>query len=144
MDKYFDEIKELVKTKDADAIIKGWQEFSNTFSCRPDEEKFPKCKVGDIIDEDMSVKWNREEVGRRITARDEEVKRLNRLKSCINTEYRNGLIKVLAKENKIKIDESKIIWDTAYEREHSSGLYAVYSEYNELVEMYEDLLEIRG
>lgn len=143
MDKYLDEVNTIIKNNDADTIIKYWQAFLNTFSCKPDEEKFPKCKVGDVINEDMSVKWNREEVNIRIMARNEEVKRLNRLKVFVNEKYKEGIIKVLAKENKIKIDESKIIWNKAYEMEHSNGLYAVKNEYEELVDMYKDLLEIK-
>ena len=41
------------------------------FSCKP---KNPKYKVGTIIDEDKSVRWNREEIERLNDIHTEEVK----------------------------------------------------------------------
>ena len=75
--------------------------------------------------------------------RDEEVKRLNRLKGFGNEKYKDGLIKVLAKENKLSFHESKIIWNKAYESKYSNGLLAVRNEYDELVNMYKNLIALK-
>ena len=46
--------------------VECYDNFLSHFSCIPDANLFPKYKEGDVIDEDKSVKWNREEVQRRI------------------------------------------------------------------------------
>lgn len=139
--KYLDKnwIKDMVKNTDSSGIADSFDHFSLEYSCTPDAEKFPKVKEGDILDEEKSVRWNREEVERLRNARAEEVKRLNREKAEINKLYTDGLVKRLAKENHITVDEAKIIWSKAYDMEHSSGVRACVSEFGELVDMYDAL-----
>ena len=133
-------IKKMVKSNNSSEFIANcFDHFSLEYSCTPDSEKFPKVKPGDILDEEKSVRWNREEVERLRNARSEEVKRLNREKAEINKLYTDGLIKRLAKENHITIDEAKIIWGKAYDMEHSSGVHACISEFVDLADMYAEL-----
>lgn len=129
----------IKKLTDINIILESWTIFCRNFSCKPDEKEFPKYKTGDIIDEDKSVKWNREEIERCINARTEEVKRLNTLRNKIDNLYEKTAIKVLAKEYKISTKETSILWTKAYEDSHSSGITSVYSTFSELADMYEDL-----
>lgn len=132
-------IKNMIKNNNSSDIADCFDLFSLEYSCTPDAEKFPKVKEGDILDEEKSVRWNREEVERLRNTRAEEVKRLNREKAEINKLYTYGLIKRLAKENHITVDEAKIIWSKAYDMEHSSGVRACVSEFEELADMYDAL-----
>lgn len=95
-----------------------------------------------MIDEDKSVKWNREEVERRIKSREEEVKRLNREKAEINKLYEEGLKARLAEEYDLSLEEVNLIWDYAYSEEHSSGLNTVYTYFDDLAGLYEDLKKV--
>ena len=131
-----DSIKKLT---DINVILESWDMFYKNFSCKPDEKEFPKYNRGDIIDEDKSVKWNREEVERCINARTEEVKRLQTLRNKLDNLYEKTAIKVLAKEYKISIKEASILWKYAYEDSHSSGVTSVYDTFSELADMYEEL-----
>ena len=135
---YTDEntIKQL---KDIHLLLESWEVFCKNFSCKPDEQEFPKYKPGDIIDEDKSVKWNREEIERRINARIDEVKRLQTLRNKLDNLYEKTVIKILAKEYKISIKEASILWRYAYEDSHSSGVTSVYNTFSELADMYEEL-----
>lgn len=129
----------IKKLTDINVILESWNMFCRNFSCKPDEKEFPKYKHGDIIDEEKSVKWNREEIEKRINARTEEVKRLNTLRNKLDNLYEKTAIKVLAKEYKISIKETSILWAKAYEDSHSSGVTSVYNTFSELADMYEDL-----
>ena len=118
-------------------ILECWNKFLNEYSCKPNNFKFPKYKIGDIIDKNMSIKWNKEEVDRCIVARNEEVKRLNKEKNEINQLYKNGIIKVFAKEYKITIAETKIFLEEAYY--NSSSINTIVDIFEDLVSMYKKL-----
>lgn len=131
-----DSIKKLT---DINVILESWDMFYKNFSCKPDEKEFPKYNRGDIINEDKSVKWNREEVERRINVRAEEVKQLQTLRNKLDNLYERTIIKALAKKYKISIKEVGIIWAKAYEDGHSFGVTFVYDIFSELADMYEEL-----
>lgn len=131
-----DSIKKLT---DINVILESWEMFYKNFSCKPDEKEFPKYNRGDIIDEDKSVKWNREEVERRINVRAEEVKRLQTLRNKLDNLYEKTIIKTLAKKYKISAKEAGIIWEKAYEDSHSFAITSVYDTFLELADMYEEL-----
>lgn len=137
--KYEDLIKKLTKENDINALAREYSKFNSEYSCKPDPDKFPKYKEGDIIDEDMSVKWNREEVARRIIARNEEVTRLNTEKNFIDLLFIKAIKTVLGKKYNNTIKETEIIWGHAYDKEHSGGIASVISEFDDLADMYEDL-----
>ena len=124
---------------DIDMILQSWEMFCEHFSCKPDEKKFPKYNPGDVIDEEKSVKWNREEVERRMDARTKEKKQLRALHNELNSLYEKTMIKALAKEYKISEEEAGIIWAKAYEDDHPFGMMSVYDKFCELAEMYEEL-----
>lgn len=133
--------KVITEDNSPDFITECYDIFLNKFSCKPDPDKFPKYKPNDIIDEDKSVKWNREEVIRRIAARDDEVKRLNQYKIHICNLYEEGLVKKLAKRHNLTIAKSKIIWEAAYRENHSNGVFATLGAYEDFAELYNKVLK---
>ena len=103
-------------------------------SCRPSDD-FPKTKVGDVIDEEKSVRWNREEVERLRLAYDEEVKRLNREKNAAIVAITDRAIKLIAYEADISEEKAKLLWDFVYERGHAYGeMFNMLADYIELAE----------
>lgn len=122
--------------------VECYDNFLLHFSCTPDTNLFPKYKEGDVIDEDKSVKWNREEVQRRIDARENEVKRLKREKSEITKLYEDGLKQAIAKDHEIKVKEVELLWAYFYREHHSCGVQTVYCYLDEfLCETYSKIKE---
>lgn len=103
-------------------------------SCKPDEQCFPKVKTGTVIDEDKSVRWNREEVERLKTAREEEIKRLNRKKNKAINDATNQVVKLIAKELNTSTDKAQILWDFIYNKYHAFGeMFNHIDEYIDLI-----------
>lgn len=136
-------LKGILQETNLNILITNYKDFYSKFSCKPDKNDYPYPGKTDVIDEDKSVKWNREEVERLRNAYEDRVKELNTCKNLIDHTFERRIIEILAVENDISIAESKKLWSYAYSEGHSDGIYNVINWYNEIVELYLDLLEIR-
>lgn len=102
-------------------------------SCKPTMEK---VKKGDIIDEDQSVRWNREEVLRRMKAYDDEVKALNTAKNKARDKAYANMYKAIQREIKgISLETAQQIFDVVTEQEDGE------CKENHVIAMY-DLIEL--
>ena len=111
--------------------IKCDLEAMANMSCKP---SFKKPKNGDVIDEDKSVKWNREEVTRLQNDYDEEVKKLNTEKNKCRDDLYKELYKVIRKEvGGITINDAQQIFQYAYSEGHSYGYNEVFIKLDELI-----------
>ena len=143
-EKEFDNIlKQINKEKDLEKLVNDYEDFYLHFSCKPDRDEYPYPKKDTVIDEDKSVKWNREEVERQRLAFEKRVEELNKWKNRLNNQYEHRIITLLGKENAISYDESSLIWSYAYMDGHSNGVRNVMSIYGDLIDLYEDLLKTR-
>lgn len=134
-------LEDMVKEKaDVFKVISAYDEFLEEHSCKPDRDKFPRYVKNEVIDEEKSVKWNREEVERRNLAFDEEVKRLNRQKSAISQVYEEVIVKVLSKESKVTTSEGKVIWQHA--RNQGGDAYAATNHFLDYAKLYGELREL--
>ena len=138
-----DYIKEINKETDCDKLVSLSDDIWQHFSCKPDKEEYPYPKAGDILDEDKSVKWNREEVARQRQAYLDRVDELNRCKNAICNAVDGRIVILLAKEYGFSKEESRKIWDFAYGQEHSGGTSAAANAYIDFAYVYAELLEIR-
>lgn len=129
--------------KSVDELVTNYETFCNTFSCKPDPQIYSRPKIGTIIDEDQSVRWNREEVERLRNTYENRAKELNQYKNTIMNTYEKHIIKLLAEENGITIDESVTIWAYAWMRSHDEGMKSVVYTFNEIVDLYIDLLNFK-
>lgn len=114
----------------------------------PNREKFPKYKEGDIIDEEQSVRWNREEVARRIQLYNDEVNRLENIRKQKISEVNEGAIDAIAVEllhRMIVLEEAEAekkarklftYANTLRHREHENAVYLI-EQINRLVEFVE-------
>ena len=143
-EKEFDNtLKQINKEKNLEKLVNDYEVFYMHFSCRPDREEYPYPKKDTVIDENQSVKWNREEVNRQRATFEKRVEDLNKWKNKLNNQYEHRIITLLGKENSISYDESSLIWSYAYMDGHSSGVRNVISIYCDLIDLYDDLLRIR-
>lgn len=136
-------IKKIKKEKALDILVSSFESFCAGYSCMPDKEEYPYPRTTDIIDEDESVKWNKEEVQRLRRAFENRAEELTRYKNLISSAFEGRIIEILASDNSISVEESQKIWNYAYSEGHSCGIRNVISCYEEFVSVYDDLLEIR-
>ena len=93
---------------------------------RPTKPNSKRPKDGEIIDEEKSVRWNREEVVRRQKAWDAECSRLKKAQ--------NAEIEHISEAIELQIQED--LWQKAYDRGHAYGfadIYCAIEDYEELV-----------
>lgn len=135
-------IRSIKAEKNLITLTSAYEDFLGNFSCKPDRNEFPYPKIGTIIDEDRSVKWNREEIDRQRAAFETRVEDLNKYKNLINVHFKEQLNRALAKDSHITIAESKKLFDFAYNTDYTKGIRTVVDTYKDLAKMYKELLEI--
>ena len=86
---------------------------------KPDPKKFPTYKEGDVIDEEQSVRWNREEVSRRIQAYENEIKRLEDIRLENIHKVNNDVIEAIAFE----LDNRHIVLDEDVAHKKATTLF---------------------
>ena len=122
-----------VKPDDWEKIEHDYREACS-MSCRPDVNVFPKARDGDVIDEDRSVRWNREEVARRKTAYAEEVKRLNTARNLAVNAVTDRAVRLIADDLEVKEEKARILWDFLYDKYHAYGeMFQHVDEYVDLI-----------
>lgn len=107
-------------------------------SCRPDREKFPYPRVGAVIDEDKSVRWNREEVDRLRQAHDEEVKKLNQLRSKKESDSHDLAIQYIQQETKLNSKQAAIYFSYILDNYHAN-IDDLVNKLDELVDIQQRL-----
>ena len=135
-------VKNIKAEKNLITCVSAYEDFLENFSCKPDRDKFPYPKIGSVIDEEKSVKWNREEVNKQRKAFETRVEDLNKYKNLICLNFKEQISRLLAKENHITIEESNKIFDFAYKTDYTKGIRAVVDTYKALVLLRGDLLDI--
>lgn len=136
-------IKKIKKEESLNLLVSSYKSFYTNYPGKLNREEYPYPKETDIIDEDKSVKWNKEEVQRLRRAFESKVEELNKYKNLISNAFEDKIIEILAKDNNVSVAESKKIWSYAYSEEHSCGIGTIISCYEEFVSVYADLLKIR-
>lgn len=100
------------------------EDYPDDFRCAckyltPDPEKYPKYKPEDVIDVDKSVRWNREEVARRIQAYKNEIKRLEDIRLENIHKVNNDVIEAIAFE----LDNRHIVPDKDVAHKKATTLF---------------------
>lgn len=121
--------------------ILSWEDLGKemeqvwNMSCKPGPE-FRKYKIGSIIDEEQTVKWNREQIDYYNNQYQEEVKRLNQLK--------NNKIKEITKQIYDKIMDGTPglsrkaaiqIWNYAFDKGHAFGWNGILCNLKEIIDI---------
>lgn len=114
-----------------EALYNMAEQYTN-FSCKPKSNKY---KVGTVLDEDMSVKWNREEVERLNKIYDDEVKELSEQKNELYINLRRATNAYIIQE--INVDKKKA--DKIFN--YLCNEYYSYS-FKEVLNHLDDLLDL--
>ena len=107
---------------------------------RPDYSTLPKTT--DVIDEEKSVRWNREEVERRrkewIVKRNTLLRKRNNAVGVVQNDIILQIQKELEEETGKPVGKvvATLLWNKAYERGHAGGFYEIYAA----IEDYEELV----
>lgn len=95
------------------------------------DSSFQKYGKNDIIDEEQSVRWNREEAERRNDAYNKELKRLTQEKQQAVDTVMNEIYKNIIEYVEFSGDDAerkaRMIWSKVYEDHHSGGSYEIFS-----------------
>lgn len=117
--------------------IKNDLEDMSTMSCKP---SMKRPKNGDIIDENNSVKWNREEVIRLQNVYDNEVKMLNTAKNKRRDELFKELYKVIRHEvGGITINDANEIFKYVYNNS-GSGWTDCFDKLEEIIQLVSGII----
>ena len=106
----------------------------------PEIPSFKKLKIGTIIDEDKSVKWNREEVERINKEYDEEVTRLRNQQQWAINQVEKQIYELIAECTGISIEKAPKVWSMVYAEHHSGGLYEIFGALDEMCDFLYELL----
>lgn len=102
-------ISEIKSLKDPSTVIREYEHFLNHYTFAPDRKLYPFPKIGTVLDEDKSVKWNKEEVERLRAANAEEARRLQLEHSKYIKAFDYALAKTFAAEYHLTITVSEKI-----------------------------------
>lgn len=125
--------------------IKTWEEIENDFkrmnvmSCKPNFKKLPK---GYIIDENQSVKWNRDQVELNNQNYLKAVAELNTKKNKARDDVLYDIYIKIQDEigHGISLNSAIKIWDYAYDQGHGCGIPDIMIYLNDLIDLVSDIL----
>lgn len=123
--------KDAIRIKDWDEIAMDFERMQN-MSCKPTRRKI---KVGTVIDEDKSVRWNREQVEENNTLFAKEVADLNTAKNKTRDEILQDVYNKIQAETGTSIEAAKEVYNYAYDRGHSCGYRSVIAELIDLIDL---------
>lgn len=130
-------MKKKNPTRPWDDIILDLQRMSN-MSCKPASSK---PRIGDVIDEDKSIRWNREQIEKKIIEYEKEVKDLNTKKNELRDKLHMEAIDKIAYYLDIAPNKARHIWNYAYSEGHSNGYSEVINIVEELIILFSDVLK---
>ena len=111
-------------------------------SVKPD---FDRPKEGDILDENKSVVWNREQVASLQIAYDDELKRRKADKQQKHSQLMAELYDAIVSEvGNITTGDAAAIYSYAYEEGHSGGYDNVFVYLEELMDLIGDIVNKRN
>ena len=132
-------------------ISETYKTIEETTSISKVNQNYPIYTEKYIFDENKSVKWNRDEVNRRNKLRDEEIKRCQSIRKYVLNDFENNIIHCIAvelmKRNILKTDISTVaekaikIFNVAWDKGHSAGIYEVCIYIDEIVDFIEDIIK---
>lgn len=103
----------------------------------PKREKYAE---NHIFDENMSVKWNREEVARRNQAYKNALTEYYKGEQEANKKFREDLIQAIMNDTGFSYEKAEMIYGRAYDRGHSSGYYDVITYASEIADFIYDFI----
>lgn len=136
------------KSRREKPMAKDWCEIQSDFdrmqsmSCVPIGLR--KVPENHVFDENKSVKWNRDKVAENNLAYKKEFARLHTLKNKARDSIYEDIYLYIQDEvgHVINRDCAIKIWEYAYKKGHSYGVYQIKHEFDEAIALIEDILRI--
>ena len=127
-------------------IAKDYEQIES-MSTKPDPTKFPHYNQNDIIDENKTVKWNRDEVNRCREEYAKEKYRLNHGRNEALCSIINDIKEVFSDElstyhinsKKSGKEIASLIYNKANEESHSYGIYDVLQKMDDYMDFIYEL-----
>lgn len=111
---------------------------------KPDSARFVKYKEGTVIDEEKSVRWNREEVERCNLAYEAEAKRLQTIHREKITGYEDEIKSMLIEKYKLSRPIIDMFWARAYSEDHEYGTLEVLDECEDYCSFYLEVKKVEA
>nr|DAT58976.1 MAG TPA: hypothetical protein [Caudoviricetes sp.] len=124
------------KDRDWSDILTSW-DIMNSMRCSPD---YPELAEGTVIDEEKSVRWNKEEVERRNALRVQEIIDLKNEKDSVKNSLEEEIVCKFAKEYSVHIESVKKIYSYAFLQDHAYGIRDVINTTESLIELFKDII----
>lgn len=131
-------------------ICETYKTIEESTSISKINQDYPIYTENYIFDENKSVKWNKDEVIRRNKLRDEEIRKCQSMRKQTLYNCENNIIHCIAVElierNIVKTDISTAvekaskIFNLAWDKGHSYGLYEVCIYIDEITDFIEDII----
>ena len=151
-------VERVIATKTDRYEFGEWKEICEEYekaaqmSCTVSLDEFPIYKEGDIIDENQTVIWNREEVVKRKKAREDAIKKNKRIRELaiesieciiINLTAVELMKRDIVKNGDIKraVEKAILIYDKAWDIGHSYGMHEVCVCVSDFIDLIEEVLE---
>ena len=151
-------VERVIATKTDRYEFGEWKEICEEYekatqmSCTVSLDEFPIYKEGDIIDENQTVIWNREEVVKRKKAREAAIKKNKRIRELVIENVECIIINLTAvellkrdivKNGDIKraVEKAILIYDKAWDSQCYYGVYEVCLCVSDLIGFIEKFLE---
>jgi hypothetical protein len=131
---------------DWETIAKDYEQIES-MSTKPDSTKFHRYNENDIIDENKTVKWNREEIIRRNDTYKAEKARLQAVRNEALCSIINDIKEVFSDElstyhinsKKSGKEIASLIYNKAYEDSYSYGIYDVLQKMDDYMDFIYEL-----
>lgn len=124
------------KDRDWSDILTSW-DIMNSMPSRP---SYPKLAEGTVIDEEKSVRWNREEVERRNALREQEIIDLRNARNSVQANLEEEIVHKFAKEYDVPFESVKKIYDYAFLQDHAYGIRDVINTAENLIELFKYII----
>ena len=113
------------------------KEYYNVDAQRP---KFERYAENHIFDENMSVKWNREEAARRNQAYEDALNAYYAIQNEADKKFQKDLILAIMNDTGFSYEKAEMIYSKAYDTGHSGGYYEVVSDAIEIADFVYDFI----
>lgn len=125
------ELNEIIRTKE--------KEIENLYKGQALlRQKSQEMHATTCIDEERSVRWNREEIERRRKDIDDKIAQTNTKIGACTADINQAIIEYIMQEYHMNEKQAQFLFNSAYEDSHSAGYYAVAERTDELAKLVDE------
>lgn len=107
----------------------------------PDRDEFPRYKTGTVIDEEQSVRWNREEVERRNNLYADAHKKIMKQGKDLDTRMRKAILISATNYWNVNEKQAELAWNKAWYDSHDSGIPDVIHSFEDILDFIENVIK---